>query len=319
MRRRPATNALVEGWVQPPLSPKQEQQTAPQPLPAQHQEQVIPRFFFPRSSSHVMDPSIAQQSRAQIDELFGSATAETTLDQEGLRQLTVQIVGLPGFMNSKLFERLASDSAAAAPCDPERRVSKAAFLDFWESELRDASPAGRIFHTLKRPGQGPTGQADVVLPEDFLLVLTELLDTHPGLEFLQTTKEFQSRYAETAIARIFYRLDRKRLGRLTLRDFERSTLAEAMQLVHQDDDINKELQYFSYEHFYVLYCKFWELDSDHDLEISRDELLRYGNHALTRRLVDRIFSQEPWPFSCSTPNKMGYHDFVWFALSEEVR
>jgi serine/threonine-protein phosphatase 2A regulatory subunit B'' len=26
-------------------------------------------------------------------------------------------------------------------------------------------------------------------------------------------------------------------------------------------DINKVLDYFSYEHFYVLYCKFWELVS----------------------------------------------------------
>jgi len=29
------------------------------------------------------------------------------------------------------------------------------------------------------------------------------------------------------------------------------------------------LSYFSYEHFYVLYCKFWELDTDHDQAISK--------------------------------------------------
>lgn len=28
--------------------------------------------------------------------------------------------------------------------------------------------------------------------------------------------------------------------------------------------------FFSYEHFYVLYCKFWELDSDHDFYISKE-------------------------------------------------
>lgn len=26
-------------------------------------------------------------------------------------------------------------------------------------------------------------------------------------------------------------------------------------------DINKVTDYFSYEHFYVTYCKFWELDT----------------------------------------------------------
>jgi serine/threonine-protein phosphatase 2A regulatory subunit B'' len=59
-----------------------------------------------------------------------------------------------------------------------------------------------------------------------------------------------------------------------MRDIQRSELLPALKLVDEDDDINKELRFFSYEHFYVIYCKFWELDSDHDLEISRDELLR---------------------------------------------
>lgn len=50
-------------------------------------------------------------------------------------------------------------------------------------------------------------------------------------------------------------------------------------------------RYFSYEHFYVIYCKFWELDSDHDFLIDKEDLLRYGNHALTYRIVERMFSQ----------------------------
>ena len=29
--------------------------------------------------------------------------------------------------------------------------------------------------------------------------------------------------------------------------------------------------YFSYEHFYVIYCKFWEIDVDHNLEVSLDD------------------------------------------------
>lgn len=51
------------------------------------------------------------------------------------------------------------------------------------------------------------------------------------------------------------------------------------------------IRYFSYEHFYVIYCKFWELDTDHDFLIDKENLIRYGNHALTYRIVDRIFSQ----------------------------
>jgi len=33
------------------------------------------------------------------------------------------------------------------------------------------------------------------------------------------------------------------------------------------------MDYFSYEHFYVLYCKFWELDSDHDFLLDREDVV----------------------------------------------
>ncbi|KAE8728506.1 protein prenyltransferase alpha subunit repeat-containing protein 1-like isoform X1 [Hibiscus syriacus] len=75
--------------------------------------------------------------------------------------------------------------------------------------------------------------------------------------------------------------------------------------------------YFSYEHFYVIYCKFWELDTDHDFLIDKENLIRYGNHALTYRIVDRIFSQVPRKFTGKVEGKMGYEDFVYFILAEE--
>lgn len=37
--------------------------------------------------------------------------------------------------------------------------------------------------------------------------------------------------------------------------------------------------------------QFWELDNDHDFLISKDDLVRYGNHSLTYRIVERIFQQ----------------------------
>ena len=40
--------------------------------------------------------------------------------------------------------------------------------------------------------------------------------------------------------------------------------------------------------------QFWELDTDHDFYICKEDLLRYGNHSLTYRIVDRIFSQVSW-------------------------
>jgi serine/threonine-protein phosphatase 2A regulatory subunit B'' len=63
--------------------------------------------------------------------------------------------------------------------------------------------------------------------------------------------------------------------------------------------------------------QFWELDQDHDFMIDRDDLLRYGGHGLTYRIVERIFSGSPRRMTCPTPGKMGYEDFVYFILSEE--
>jgi serine/threonine-protein phosphatase 2A regulatory subunit B'' len=74
--------------------------------------------------------------------------------------------------------------------------------------------------------------------------------------------------------------------------------------------------YFSYEHFYVLYCKFWELDTDHDFLLSPDDLVRYGGHALTRIIVDRIFERGRRPFArvqtltAEEKKKMSYEDFI---------
>jgi hypothetical protein len=54
---------------------------------------------------------------------------------------------------------------------------------------------------------------------------------------------------------------------------------------------HKILKFFSYEHFYVIYCKFWELDTDHDFLLSKEDLLHYANCALSYLIVDRIFDE----------------------------
>ncbi|KAJ7979847.1 Serine/threonine-protein phosphatase 2A regulatory subunit B'' subunit alpha [Quillaja saponaria] len=191
-------------------------------------------------------------------------------------------------------------------------ITRDQFIDYWiQSNMLTMDLATQIYNILKQPDQ------IYLVQDDFKPVLRELLATHPGLEFLQSTPEFQERYTETVIYRIFYYMNRSGNGRLTLRELKRGNLIAAMQHVDDEDDINKVLRYFSYEHFYVIYCKFWELDTDHDFFIDRENLIRYGNHALTYRIVDRIFSQAPRKFTSKVEGKMGYEDFVYFMLAEE--
>ena len=117
--------------------------------------------------------------------------------------------------------------------------------------------------------------------------------------------------------RIFFELDTNDDGKITYRDFKNSDLFEVLQELSTEDDINKIRRYFSYEHFYVLYCRFWELDTDHDFFIDKEDFSRYEGHALSRKAVDRIFDQVPRKFRSTVEGKMSYEDFVWFMLNEE--
>eukprot|EP01086_Lenisia_limosa_P002521 TRINITY_DN1595_c0_g1_i1.p1 TRINITY_DN1595_c0_g1~~TRINITY_DN1595_c0_g1_i1.p1 ORF type:complete len:259 (-),score=41.48 TRINITY_DN1595_c0_g1_i1:39-815(-) len=105
--------------------------------------------------------------------------------------------------------------------------------------------------------------------------------------------------------------------KMTLNDVKRSCLLDVWDEVDGQNDVNLVSRFFSYEHFYVLYCKFWELDNDHDLEVSREDVAKYNEYALSPKALDRIFSGVPRKLSGSSDSMMTYRDFVWFLLSEE--
>lgn len=156
-----------------------------------------------------------------------------------------------------------------------------------------------------------------ILPEDLVCLVQDVVDTHPGLAFLKEASEFHSRYVHTVIARIFYAVNRSWSGKITMAELRRSDILQVLQLLEEEEDINQIMAYFSYEHFYVIYCKFWELDRDHDLFIDRHDLARHNDHALSTRIIDRIFSGCVTKTTKANNQRMSYTEFVWFLLSEE--
>lgn len=62
-----------------------------------------------------------------------------------------------------------------------------------------------------------------------------------------------------------------------MQELRHSNLLSVIQHLEKEEDINQVTQYFSYEHFYVIYCKFWELDRDHDLFIDKHDLARHSD------------------------------------------
>jgi serine/threonine-protein phosphatase 2A regulatory subunit B'' len=255
-----------------------------------------------------LDPDATKQIRALVDECFD--------DQDGLTApmlipITTQVCGLSSYLTNSLYKRItgrAHDSEVIA--DSGTLVTQENFLRLWDSQLVRADANTRLFRILCAPG------AKYLTRDDFKDLVQEIVGRHPGLEFLSATPEFQLRYAETVIARIFYAVNRAGDDQLTLRDLKKSNLLLMLTMLDNEEDINKINDFFSYEHFYVIYCKFWELDSDHDSFLDREDLLRYDDYALSPACVDRIMSGVARPLLSPEPLKLNYLDFVVFLISE---
>merc|ERR1719158_1694562 len=103
---------------------------------------------------------------------------------------------LPSYLNSTLFRRVQQHAHG-------RSVDFSSFMGFWEKNLKEKPVVEQVFCVLKKP------RKHFLERDDFVVLLDETLERHPGLDFLKATPEFQERYTETVIERIFYDCDRK--------------------------------------------------------------------------------------------------------------
>ncbi|CAK1548605.1 unnamed protein product [Leptosia nina] len=266
---------------------------------------VIPRFYFPKGRP----PPAHQQDHAlhKVQSAFATFP-NSQVPRESFKHI-VKACECPLYWKMPLF--LATQQNLHAAVDGHK------FIDFWrEMSITCHDQASRFVYILTR------GKSNTLAPEDFVPLVQDVVDTHPGLSFLKEATEFHSRYVHTVIARIFYCVNRSWSGRISIPELRRSNFLHVIQLLEDEEDINQITQYFSYEHFYVIYCKFWELDKDHDLFIDRHDLARHNDHALSSRMIERVLS------GCVTRGnqnrltphgepRMSYTEFVWFLLAEE--
>lgn len=275
-------------------------ETFVQPRPSQvgkklNEGSKFPQFYFPQGKP--LELQVTERNNKLISSIF----FKDVLKIGEFESLVSLLCGLPKFMKYKVF-------TAAGGTDS---ITKTQFVRYWRKEMEVKSPVERFFAIMRKSGKSYLER------EDFHFMLNVLMDSHPGLDFLKATPEFQDRYADTVIERIFYSVDLNDDGKITLRELKRSNFFQTCLILDEEEDINKIRDFFSYEHFYVLYCRFWEIDTDHDFIIDKDDFSRYEGHTLSRKANDRIFEQAPRQFVCKEKEKMSYDDFVWFMLSEE--
>lgn len=245
--------------------------------------------------------------------------------------VTKRLCGLPSYFNlplcSRILELFGSSSNIGAtlprqhthkiPTISSSKITIKIFLQFWQLEMEPYNRLERFFRLVKQPN------ADCIFKDDFMPYLQELLRFHPGLDFLENHEEFQRKYALTVITRIFYKVNISRSGKISLKELMKSNLLQEFMHVDEEPDINRVTEYFSYEHFYVLYCRFFELDSDRDSFLTRENLMKYGDHALSEAIVDRVFQVGSRAFTdgheggMDKAGGMCFSDFVYFMISEE--
>ncbi|NXS55371.1 P2R3A phosphatase, partial [Brachypteracias leptosomus] len=261
----------------------------------------IPRFYFPKGL-----PSVCTNHEEIIARIEGAFT-EFEDEKANICEMgkIAKICGCPLYWKAALF--------SAAGGERMGYVSVHSFVSMWRKVLRSChDDASRFTYLLAKPS------CDYLQQEDFIPLLQDVVETHPGLTFLKDAPEFHSRYITTVIQRIFYTVNRSWSGKITLTELRKSNFLQTLALLEEEDDINQITDYFSYEHFYVIYCKFWELDTDHDLYISQKDLARYSDQALSNRIIERIFSGAVVRGSeVQKEGRMSYADFVWLLISEE--
>ncbi|XP_078078596.1 serine/threonine-protein phosphatase 2A regulatory subunit B'' subunit beta isoform X1 [Mustelus asterias] len=270
------------------------------PLPPPPSE-CIPKFYFPQGCPKRtlnVDAVIARIENAYTQ--FENERA--TLEELGK---IAKVCDCPLYWKAPLF--------CAAGGERTGYVSVHKFVATWRKILQNChDDASKFLYLLAKPGCSYLEQ------EDFIPLIQDVVNTHPGLTFLREAAEFHTRYITTVIQRIFYTVNRSWTGRITCTEIRKSNLLQNLALLEEEEDINQLTEFFSYEHFYVIYCKFWELDTDHDLYIDQKDLARHNDDAISSRMIERIFSGAVTRHR-KTPNerKIGYADFVWFLISEE--
>uniref|UniRef100_A0A3P8XSG3 EF-hand domain-containing protein n=1 Tax=Esox lucius TaxID=8010 RepID=A0A3P8XSG3_ESOLU len=244
--------------------------TPPPPPPALN----IPRFYYPRG----LPGATTANHNAAITavELAFTEFEEEKADIYEMGKIA-KACGCPLYWKAAMFNGAGGERTGF--------VSVHSFIATWRKLLHSCyDDSSKFIYLLAKPGCTYLDQ------EDFIPLLQDIVDTHPGLTFLKDAPEFHSRYITTVIQRIFYVVNRSWTGRITMTELRRSNFLQTLALLEEEDDINQITDYFSYEHFYVIYCKFWELDTDHDLYIDPKDLARYNDHASSSRIIERLFS-----------------------------
>lgn len=260
-------------------------------------QEIIPQFYFPMGKPLTPPQKVDTSQMSKITALFKECASGLMLRRD-FGSVT-KAAGLPLYWKCPLFEACTSSETCSLP----------QFIQVFEDlESTCHDEAAKFVRVMSK------GTRSHLIWEDFNNLLQDVIDTHPGMSFLDDAPEFHARYIETVTGRIMYTINRSWSSRITMTELRDSNFLKVLASLEEEPDINQVSDYFSYEHFYVIYCKFWEIDTDHDLIINLQDISRHADSTVNPFALERLFQGTVTPKKTET---LTYFDFIRFLLAEE--
>ncbi|OEH75714.1 protein phosphatase [Cyclospora cayetanensis] len=260
------------------------------------------------------------------------------LSLEVFRERVVEpLLGLGPFLAGPLFRRIDSEGIGLVTAEQLREFWRGRFVlrskdpslqcDFPLSPLPTyCSPES---HGLPESSHGAGAPAlrrgslinfmgalaikgPFIYPEDLRPWIVEVAECAPDMAFLldPQSEEYLHKYVDSVIARIMFYVDEDSKGCLSMRDLRRSALVHVWCSLNPSMELSAVRKFFSYDHFYVFYCSFHELDEDEDFLLHRSDVSKYQDHSMSTLVEARLFSQAAHRFSCEKSQHWNFQDWI---------
>lgn len=160
----------------------------------------VPRFHFPCGRPYTsLD---VEKSLCKIRAEFEKLPGKCVIAKSDMSRIT-KACGVPLAwkepMRQAVISGRHSSSKLSEPVDDtmETKITCDEFLEFWRRIMTSCfDDASRFVAILSK------GRRNYLLPEDFISMIQDIVDYHPGLTFLKEAMEFHSRYVHTVGSRL---------------------------------------------------------------------------------------------------------------------
>lgn len=148
-------------------------------------------------------------AQGQINTIFGN---RNDADIEQCKKLMTDVVGLPNYFSVCFLAR----------CGTPKNCTKIQFNRIWK-ELETKDIHRRAFNLLSTDKS-----KKFVTIDDFKKLFKDILEFHPGLDFLKDSPEFQDWYSVCVINRMFFMANKKNDYKMSFREFKKSKILQSL-------------------------------------------------------------------------------------------